>query len=628
VRTLLCGAGLLLVLCAGEAPAKERPLDRKRIQEVAAMLPEEPTGLGRPITDRKAWGKLASREAFKKVIPRAERFLKEPMPEMTDEVFLDCSRTGNRTRGQKVMSRRRSRVGAFTLAECLENRGRFVKALEETVASLCAERTWVYPAHDKSLKNFKKKVIDIDLASSRLGWNLATARYLLGDALSVETRKLIRDHVRKRSLDPFADMVTGKRKPNWWLKTTNNWNAVCLAGVTGSALALAESREERAMFVAAAEKYSRNFLKGFAADGYCSEGLGYWNYGFGRYIYLAETVHQATGGRVDFIKREAARKPAMFPVGIGIINDVYPAFADCKVTIRPKARAMWYVSRRLGLGLREWEERDVVTSGGSLFEVMLYAFPNSASKAKPAGEAASGPGPRSWFDKAGILVCRPGPKSSCRMGAALKGGHNAEHHNHNDVGSYVVVVGSQPVLLDPGSEVYTSRTFSGRRYESKVLNSYGHPVPVVAGKLQRTGGAAKARVLRTDFTDERDTLVLDVSSAYDVPALSKLTRTFTFSRKDAGSLGVRDEVVFKKPQTFGTALVTLGKWEKLGDTSLVVRDGDGAVRVTVDTGGAPFEIKAEEIKEKVRTKTFPTRIGIDLAKPVKRAVVTLRIEPH
>jgi hypothetical protein len=48
----------------------------------------------------------------------------------------------------------------------------------------------------------------------------------------------------------------------------------------------------------------------------------------------------------------------------------------------------------------------------------------------------------------------------------------------------------------------------------------------------------------------------------------------------------------------------------------------------VDAGGAPFEIKAEEIKEKVRTKTLPTRIGIKLTKPVNRAVITVRIEPH
>ena len=40
------------------------------------------------------------------------------------------------------------------------------------------------------------------------------------------------------------------------------------------------------------------------------------------------------------------------------------------------------------------------------------------------------------------------------------------------------------IALDAGGEDYTSRTFSSRRYESQALNSFGHPVPRVAGAMQ------------------------------------------------------------------------------------------------------------------------------------------------
>ena len=83
----------------------------------------------------------------------------------------------------------------------------------------------------------------------------------------------------------------------WWLSSTNNWNAVCLAGVTGAALATVESRRDRAFFAAAAEENIQSYLRGFTPDGYCSEGVGYWNYGFGHYMMLAETLRQASGGR-------------------------------------------------------------------------------------------------------------------------------------------------------------------------------------------------------------------------------------------------------------------------------------------------------------------------------------------
>ena len=67
------------------------------------------------------------------------------------------------------------------------------------------------------------------------------------------------------------------------------------------------------------------------------------------------------------------------------------------------------------------------------------------------------------------------------------------------------------------------------------------PVPVVAGKLQRKGRAAAAKVLKADFTDDCDTLVLDCTAAYDVPALKSLVRTVAFDRK-SGLIAVSDAV--------------------------------------------------------------------------------------
>jgi hypothetical protein len=422
-------------------------------------------------------------------------------------------------------------------------------------------------------------------------------------------------------------MVSGKREKNWWMTGTNNWNAVCLAGVTGSALAVIDSPMDRAFFIAAAEGYSRNFLEGFTDDGYCSEGLGYWNYGFGYYIMLSEAIHQATGGKLDLLKNDKVKRAAMFGSEIEIINGVYPAFADCSVRAKPGTFLMYFISRRLGLGLRNWEQIDTVSAGGSLYESMMYSFGNSASQTLPAQNASPGPGIRSWFENAGILICRPAANSTSQLAVALKGGHNNEHHNHNDVGSFVVVLGDRPLLLDPGGEVYTARTFSSRRYESNVLNSFGHPVPLVAGKLQRTGRQAEGRVVSKDFNDDADTLVLDISSAYDVPVLEKLQRTFVCSRKGSGSLTVTDEVVFSQGSDFGTALVTFDEWQQLSASSLVIRDQDKALRVDIEVTGAEFEIKPETIEEDLNGDRLPTRLGINLAQPVLHTVVCLNIAP-
>ena len=622
---LLLSACVLCLMCSSLLAAE---IDENRVKRIATMLSEEPAGFGLPCRERDEWDKLRENDSFSRRISEAEKLLDSPIPDQPDDLYLDFSRTGNRTRWQRVSGRRRGRISTLVTAECLENKGRFMPAFEELVRALCAEHTWVMPAHDAQLTNFHGKAVDIDLGSASLAWSLATADYLLGNKLSPDTRRLIRENLDKRIFQPYKDMAAGKRNKNWWMTTTNNWNAVCLAGVTGSALAVLESAETRAFYIVAAERYSKNFLKGFTDDGYCSEGLGYWNYGFGYYAMLSEMILQATDGKLDLMQDDKARQAANFGSRIEIANGVYPAFADCSVRAKPSSSLMYYVSRHLGLGLRSWEDTDQVSSGSSLYQSMMYSFPNSASEAPVASRTSSGPGIRSWFDKAGVLICRPASDSSSRFAVALKGGHNNEHHNHNDVGSFVVVLGDKPLLLDPGGEVYTARTFSSRRYDSNVLNSFGHPVPLVAGKLQPTGSRARGKVVRSEFSNSADTLILDISSAYDVPELTKLERTFVYSRSGAGSLTVTDEVTFSQPCTFGTALVTFDKWEKVSSSSLTIRDQEEALTVNIAVKGAGFEIKPETIKEDLSGGRLPTRLGINLTRPVTHAIISLTIAPH
>jgi hypothetical protein len=209
---------------------------------------------------------------------------------------------------------------------------------------------------------------------------------------------------------------------------------------------------------------------------------------------------------------------------------------------------------------------------------------------------------------------------------ALKGGHSAEHHNHNDVGSYVYCIGDSMTLVDPGAEVYTKRTFSSQRYDSNVLNSFGHPVPRVAGQLQQTGRAAEARLVKLEQTDTRDTLQLDLTSAYPVPTLKQLTREFIFDRTD-GSLTVIDRVEFTAPELFESAVITLDKWQQPAADRLQVGEGATAVAIQIDAGGEPMRIESTTIDEDVKTRSRPIRIGIQLQQPVTQATIRLTVRP-
>lgn len=598
-----------------------------RVEAIAKLLPPKPAGFGSPIRDRATWEKLAALPEAKRAVADAERAAVKPITAQPDELFLDFSKTGNRDRWQNVAFERRRRVATLTLGECFENRGRFLKPLEAVINELCREKTWVYPAHDKSLANFNGTAREMDLGAVFVAMELAEADYLLGDKLSAGTRQLIRDNVRRRVLHPFREMAEGKVKEMGWMRSIHNWNSVCLGSITIAALALEDAPADRAVYVAAAERYVRFFLSGFTPDGYCSEGVGYWNYGFGHYIMLAEAVRRATSNKLDLMADPAAMQPALFCVRSEIINGLFPTIADCSPGSRPDARMTAYVCRRFDLGLAACEGKALAAPGGGLVAtMMMYSFEEPVPIVRqPEGDLASPL--RTWFPDGGVSICRPAPGAKTEFAAVLKGGHNAELHNHNDVGSFSVVLGNRMLICDPGGEVYTARTFSGKRYESRVLSSFGHAVPVVDGKLQKAGADARGVVLETKFRDQEDLLRLDLHSAYPAKSLQKLERTFVFRRGETPSLAVTDGFEFEAPGNFETALVTWGNWRHAGSDAIVITDGGQSLHVEIATGGVPFEVRAETLDEDVRTPKKPVRLGIALKNPVMSGQVTLRIIP-
>ena len=491
------------------------------------------------------------------------------------------------------------------------------------IAAVCAEKTWVYPAHDKPLGNFLGKEVTPELGATGLAAELAETYSMLAEKLSPATRELIRREVRARVLDPFERSVTGKDKPLRWLPYKMNWNAVCVGNTVFAALTLIESPQERALFVAAGEHYIKNYLAGFTPDGYCGEGIGYWNYGFGHYILLTESVRRATGGQLDLFQDKAAMAPSLFGIRCEILPGICPNIADCTPGSKGRPAFNGYSCRRFGLEAPKTEEFSVKDE---LWATMLFAsLPAKLPVVRqldPSGESPL----RSFFPEGGLLISRSA-KGTLPFAAALKGGNNNESHNHNDVGSFSLVIGEEMVVCDPGGEVYTARTFGPKRYESKVLSSYGHAVPVVAGKLQRPGGEARGKILETKFTDDSDLLKLDIRSAYPVPDLEKLERTFVFSRQPEQSLVVRDEVSFSKPESFESALITWGKIKIIDGATVEITDGASTVRVVADAEGKSFEFKQETIDEDVHTKTKPVRLGIALKEKLGSGVITLHLTP-
>src|SRR6202012_1863404 len=105
-----------------------------------------------------------------------------------------------------------------------------------------------------------------------------------------------------------------------------------------------------------------------------------------------------------------------------------------------------------------------------------------------------------------------------------------------------------------------------------------------------------------------DTFKLDYRSAYAVPTLTQLERTFVFHRGETPSLEVSDEVKFSQPEDFETALITWGTAKVVGTNALEITDCDSVVRVTIDTQGRDFTVRTDRIDEDVDTKRKPYQV--------------------
>lgn len=611
--------------------------DPERVLELSRLLPAEPGSLGRPITDRTYWDRVRMETDSEKVLHEALADLKTPTPILTESDFLEFNSTGRRQPYEGLYALRAKRLARMVLAECMENSGRFLPAIESEIEAILLEPTWVVPGHDRELKAFRGAWENVDLATSMRAWTLALTVYWLGDSLPAPVQNLIRSNLERRVFTPYMESVS-KGVPGrlFWLERRNNWNAVCHAGVLGAALTILPSREERAKFLASAEIYLPFFLEGFSAEGFLDEGISYLNYGMGHYVLIAQAVHQQTAGHINWFRHPKVRAVHHFATGIRLADGVYPAFADSSLGDSPAYWILEMIAGHLDLPF-EW--------GGVQWHI---GHPLGATPYRPIGQVdfsfntMKGRPPdtsdntedqlRSWFEDGGALVLRmPRRGTEKLLSVAVKGGHNGQNHNQNDLGHFVVAVGTDLVLPDLGRAVYDHRNFTDARYENPVNSSMGHSCPRVDGLLQKTGTQAQAVTISTSFTPEEDIWEIELGSAYDLNQNESLRRRFLFQRTDSGLLWVKDQANFTSPRRLDAAVIAPDQWERLPDPSkgwLVSWNGS-TVRLEVQgVGDAEIVLREEPLEGKLHAQLNPTRLVYGFREPVLNGSLELSVKPQ
>jgi hypothetical protein len=610
-----------------------------RLTEIAPVDPEpevpeaagpfglsaEPYTLGPGISDRKAWEEIGKQEAIQVYLKIAEEDLKEPVKPFDEEGYRAVMATGDRT--QYDSESKLQSFLAFVIAELVINDGRYVQRIQDELRSFLDYPTWVYPSHAMAGGTWDDTHERIDLASSALGHTLVLSVNLLGDRIDPKLAQSVRETAKKRVVDPYLKSIRAvKPGANWWIKRESNWNAVCHEGVVGAALGLSLETEVKEEIVSSALKNLKlHYFDSFTPDGYLGEGLGYWNYGFGQYLVLAEVLRGASNGRIEIMSWPEARRAAEFPFRYRMADNLYPTYGDCyPLNNKPDAGALQLLAATLPAEQAAEPEPMVTPNarhalGWRLQNVMALASYYADPKNTPAsGKAGIDTGSSTWFPKAQVFVGRA--KEPGGLSLALKGGWNEGSHSQNDVGSFIVGAGGKMVLADPGMNVYTPDNFDHRRFEHAVNNSFGHSVPVVDGILQGTGGEFGAKVLEFESTEEKTRIVLDLAGAYPVEGLTKLTREVVFRSK--GPILVIDHFEANRPISFESGLVTFGRVEEVpGGLKFV--DGESSLHVGVEAS-LPWAMTLHPIKGRVDS----TRAGLVLGELSMQGSVQLVISQN
>ena len=630
----------LMVCCEWIAWCRENtsryitPDVRKRILQLDGKLQEAALCAGVPVSDRPFWEKAAAGLNAEKLIADAEGYGSQAFPEITEEIYFEFRSGKMPLQSDKILFTSMRRLEQTVLAECLENKGRFLPYIEQGIRSVCSRKSWVRPNHDKAFDYSDYRGIhgQIDLYSSSVAWRLAVCDACIGEKLDPALRRQMKEKVRTKVLDVFFTRLyesVQQAKVNgilslYWLDAFDNWLAVCLSGVVCAGIYFG-TEYERLFLIALYEKQIQNYrysLKG----GYCVEGLAYWGYGFGKFLSASDTIFRITGGGIDLLKNADFYKAALFGFRIGITEKVYPSTADCGFGTEPLPLCMNYIARRAGLAYAD-PHVDYTWDCNLVMMMLNWEKKLTASLLLPSGEERL----RTWFQEQGILICRNAERD---FGIYIQGGTNHVPHNHNDLGAFILASGEETFVADPGFSVYNDITFSKERYSIEVLSSYGHSVPVVAGCRQgpavytsvNTNPDGKrppdsyeevryrATVTDLRFGEEEDSITYDLKAAYDCDRLKKLYRKMTFFRKKREVI-LEDTFLYDREETFETAVITYLPAEIQENNTILLKGDSKSMRLEIQTQEA-YRLSVNCVRGAVTGNhdkpAYPLRIGIKI----------------
>jgi len=584
-----------------------------------ACLPVPPAG------DRRVWGRPDG-PTIRDLSRRAGADLGAPWPVPLVSGYARYFRDGDRDGYEQVVFARQHRLSRAVVLAATTLDPAWLDEVADGVTLLCEQSSWCWPAHDDTRRRHGAIVPTVtdpflDLGAGEVAGQLAWLDHLLGDQLDAYVpglRARIRYEVDRRVLTPFA-----KRRDWHWLGLdgdVHNWNPWIHGNVLVAALRLADGADDarrRAGLVDLVVEGLDRYVASLPADGAIDEGYSYWWNGACRLLEALDLLDHATGGTLGGVDAAALRETVAFPHRVHLGGAWYLNHADGPA--RPSPYQPWDALHRAArrFGDREAQAHAAAhrrPDGPAGHEAqglgrLLRALTDPLWLA--AAPAAS-PLPRDvWFASTQVLLARRAGGTADGLTLAVKGGHNGEHHNHDDVGSVVVALGGVPVLVDAGRPTYTAQTFGPDRYGIWTMQSSWHNAPEIRGSAQGHGKGFAARDVSAVRDDAGSRLNLDLAAAYPRDDVRHWRRTAALDRatgrvtvRDSWSLADAESEPPSRIHLVVAGVVRLGE----GYADVAALEGAGSVRLRWQPAAAPCTATVRELDDPMLREVWGQRL--------------------
>lgn len=531
-------------------------------------------------------------EMAKELLQYANAIINEKPIDLTFETFMQFLKDGNRNNYEKLYFKSKRDIHSLIMAEILENKGKYIKAIEERLWQWCDIYTWELPAHvPLTLEDIEKSNIEADemvaLFSAETGFYFAEILSIIGDKLQPLLVYRLKKEIFRRIINSY------KNNSFHWEEAAMNWASVCSGAVGCAAIYLVDDVNELSTIINRVIGTMESYLSGFDKDGITTEGLGYWSYGFSFYVYFAELLKERTQGKLDLMtKSDLIRKIAEIPLFLQFPDGTMINFSDTPGNI-------WYgeyglLSRlsktfdineyKLPEGISIFKDH---TSKWSIISRNLFWGLDSNSSTSYVPKTGC-----FYFPESQWLIDRRVDGTKKFYAFAAKGGNNGEPHNHNDLGNFILHFNGDTLFCDLGAPEYTKQFFSKERYDFLHASSRGHSVPIINGKTQEAGSNYNAKVVNFDDKDET-VLTLDLTNAYKISQLNNFTREYIWYHSNY-ELEINDNFTLSETNnTIEEVFITQGVVEFVEAGVLLIKGEKSSAKLFYDKD-ASYEIREEK----------------------------------